>query len=800
MIITIGHGLTPFVGSVEGALNLVRGSDLAAAPAIDLGGASGNYLTVTGSGVTITALGSAPAGAERLVRFADAVTLVNDDLRLILPGGADLTTAAGDLALFISEGGGAWRCVAYTLAAYAPGAGGGGGGGGGVGPRGPAGTPGSVWFSGAAAPSSAIGTTGDYYLNLTTGEVYTRSTGGWGSPSGSIRGASGATGAAGATGSQGPAGPAGSAWHEGSGAPASGLGGNGDYYLNISTGDVYTKAAGSWGTALGTLRGPQGPSGSGSPGSTWYNGAGAPSAGAGISGDYYLNTTSGDVYTKAAGSWGSAIANLKGVAGSAGATGPQGAQGPAGVAGATGSTGPTGAQGPAGATGATGPSGAAGSVWHSGSGAPSVATGVNGDWYLNIATGDVYTRAAGAWGSAAGSIRGATGATGASGAAGAAGSVWYSGSGAPPAGTGVNGDCYLNTASGDVYTKAAGSWGSATGNIKGAAGTVAAAVTVTDAASVTLDLAAATTYLWTLGGNRILANPSGITSGVSGRVILTQDATGYRSLSFGSYWLPVDLDLAKPAGASTILDFVAVSATKLYVTSVSHHFDARQITGLLAWLDASDPTSVTVTGSGVSQLSDKSGNGRHATQATDARRPSYASGGGPGNLGTMTFAAASTRYLDLAAGSIPAGNGAYHIFALFQPTAAALSGEHAVLATGTATTTRANTAITVLAGSCNHATYQDDLPTTGLTAGANYLCEIANDGSLQYAWLNGSPYGPRTPTGTHAAGAGSPSLGRWAATSAYWDGTISAVLIFDHKLSDADAQYIRAGLQRQFTL
>ena len=38
-IITIGHGLTPFGGDISGALNLVKGADVAAAPAIDLGGA-----------------------------------------------------------------------------------------------------------------------------------------------------------------------------------------------------------------------------------------------------------------------------------------------------------------------------------------------------------------------------------------------------------------------------------------------------------------------------------------------------------------------------------------------------------------------------------------------------------------------------------------------------------------------------------------------------------------------------------------------------------------------------------------
>ena len=65
---------------------------------------------------------------------------------------------------------------------------------------------------------------------------------------------------------------------------------------------------------------------------------------------------------------------------------------------------------------------------------------------------------------------GATGATGAAGAAGTNGSVWYNGAGTPSGGTGANGDYYLNVTNGDVYQKAAGSWGSSVGNIKGATG------------------------------------------------------------------------------------------------------------------------------------------------------------------------------------------------------------------------------------------------------------------------------------------------------------------------------------------
>lgn len=53
--------------------------------------------------------------------------------------------------------------------------------------------------------------------------------------------------------------------------------------------------------------------GGGGGGASWYDGSGAPSSGLGADGDYYLNTANGDVYAKAAGAW-SIVANITGPA------------------------------------------------------------------------------------------------------------------------------------------------------------------------------------------------------------------------------------------------------------------------------------------------------------------------------------------------------------------------------------------------------------------------------------------------------------------------------------------------------
>ena len=136
-------------------------------------------------------------------------------------------------------------------------------------------------------------------------------------------------------------------------------------------------------------------------------------------------------------------------------TGPQGPAGPAGPTGATGTTGPQGPAGATGATGAAGGTGAAGTngntVWN-GSGAPVVATGVNGDFYIDTVASRLYgPKAAGAWPATwvpltgpqgvAGSqgVAGPTGATGSQGPAGTTGAQGPQGVAGPAGPTGPTG-------------------------------------------------------------------------------------------------------------------------------------------------------------------------------------------------------------------------------------------------------------------------------------------------------------------------------------------------------------------------
>jgi hypothetical protein len=92
-----------------------QGSDVASASTISLG--EGGYFNITGT-TTITDIdfGTDKAGRKAVLKFAGVLTLTHSGSTLILPTGANIVTAAGDTATFISEGSDVVRCVGYQRA------------------------------------------------------------------------------------------------------------------------------------------------------------------------------------------------------------------------------------------------------------------------------------------------------------------------------------------------------------------------------------------------------------------------------------------------------------------------------------------------------------------------------------------------------------------------------------------------------------------------------------------------------------------------------------------------------------
>lgn len=99
--------------------------------------------------------------------------------------------------------------------------------------------------------------------------------------------------------SPGPAGADGSKVLVDAGPPATSLGSDGDVYLDSVSGEFYTRAAGTW-TAEGTLRS-QGINGR--DGATWFANSGEPSLTLGAPGDFYLDLSKSTVYKKSDTVW-----------------------------------------------------------------------------------------------------------------------------------------------------------------------------------------------------------------------------------------------------------------------------------------------------------------------------------------------------------------------------------------------------------------------------------------------------------------------------------------------------------------
>ena len=93
-------------------------TDIASASTCDIGASATEKVRITGT-TTITSLG-AVANVLRFVRFAGVLTLTYNATSLVLPGAANIVTAAGDIALAVSDGTGNWRVLYYTRAAASP--------------------------------------------------------------------------------------------------------------------------------------------------------------------------------------------------------------------------------------------------------------------------------------------------------------------------------------------------------------------------------------------------------------------------------------------------------------------------------------------------------------------------------------------------------------------------------------------------------------------------------------------------------------------------------------------------------
>ena len=101
-----------------------RGTDIASASTLSLPASGGGVFNVTGT-TGVSGISSAQGGRCVKLRFAAALMLTHNGTSLILPGAANITTVAGDVAEFINEAaadgsGSNWRCFDYQRSSGSP--------------------------------------------------------------------------------------------------------------------------------------------------------------------------------------------------------------------------------------------------------------------------------------------------------------------------------------------------------------------------------------------------------------------------------------------------------------------------------------------------------------------------------------------------------------------------------------------------------------------------------------------------------------------------------------------------------
>jgi hypothetical protein len=97
-------------------------------------------------------------------------------------------------------------------------------------------------------------------------------------------------------------------------------------------------------------------------------------------------------------------------------------------------------------------------------------------------------------------------------------------------------------------------------------------VALTDAATIAVDLSLGNNFSVTLAGNRSLGDPTNVTAGQSGVIVVTQDSTGSRTLSYtGTKWKfagGTAPTLTTTASAVDVLAYYVESSTRITVTSL----------------------------------------------------------------------------------------------------------------------------------------------------------------------------------------------------------------------------------------
>ncbi|MFA5833899.1 MAG: T9SS type A sorting domain-containing protein [Bacteroidota bacterium] len=211
---------------------------------------------------------------------------------------------------------------------------------------------------------------------------------------------------------------------------------------------------------------------------------------------------------------------------------------------------------------------------------------------------------------------------------------------------------------------------------------------------------------------------------------------------------------------------------------------------LKLWLDGADASTKTLNSTAVSQWSDKSGVGNHATQSTSSKQPANNSIG-INSRQTITFDGSDDNFV-LPSNSVLSNNAPCSFFCLVKPTT--LSGYKTVFCAGVG---GGYTAFETNGTKFNFYDAADGIHTTDgattLSTGTTYILDVHISSGTGTAILNMNLNGVNdftssaTTFGTAIGGGNSDrTIGGTASGAQFWSGEIGEVIMYNTKLNSAE--------------
>jgi hypothetical protein len=227
-------------------------------------------------------------------------------------------------------------------------------------------------------------------------------------------------------------------------------------------------------------------------------------------------------------------------------------------------------------------------------------------------------------------------------------------------------------------------------------------------------------------------------------------------------------------------------------------FSPLSLPNLALWLDGADPTSVTLSGSNVTQWNDKSGRGCNATQVIAARQPTY-------DLITkrLNFTRASSQYLDLPNSTLPTGDTSYAYFVV-GVTRQDLSGMGFIGGGNYGTTNGIFAFETITTLGLSTSWQNNDFASSGggYTINSNMLFETTyQSGGSRFMFINGGERGSNLPSGARNQGISNNTVGVTSiASGRYLNGSIRELLVYSNALTTQERQGVENYLMTKWRI